>query len=257
MATTPTWQAATTGQPGKSSHVNQFLGSHTAQIIYPGTSRASVVTSGSTTSGTTGTYLAQSFTTAVGQTTIGYVQAPITCNTTTGTALGPTTLSLFASSGTAPTGAALASVTIVPEYCYPAANLGNTNTMVTFPLPITTVTASTQYWLVLASASTGSFNYTWFRSASVSGASTSSNGTTWAAQAYGLRYNVFDKVVTNSPSWMILWEDNGARWVINTRNVVNNLITTYAEYTAGQTAAGYLQSYRNFTFTNGLLTGVA
>ncbi len=257
MPSTPTWQAATSGQRGSASHVNQFLGAHTAQIIYPGTSRASVLTNGSTTSFTNGTYLAQSFTTAVGQTTIGYVQVPVTCNTSTGTALVPTTLSLYASSGTAPTGSALISVTLVPEYVYPAANLGNTNTMVTIPMPITGLTASTQYWLVLASASTGSFNYSWFRSASASGASTSNNGTTWVAQAYGFRYNVFDKVVTNAPLWMALWEDNGARWVINTRNSVNNLITTYAEYTAGQTTTGYLASYRSFTFTNGLLTGVA
>lgn len=253
MSAVPTWLGATAGQPGQSGQINQFLGSHTAQYLYTGTQTASVATSGSTTTSSNGLWIAQSFTTALGQTAIGYVQGPISTTTTTGASLAPTTLSLYASSGGAPAGSPLVSTTVTAEYAYLSTANGNTNTFTTYPLPVTGLTASTTYWLVLHStASSGAF--TWFRSASASGASTSTNGTTWSAQTYGLRYSVFNQAATGN--LVSIWEDAGIRWTAMTYTG-GNLINSIGEYTLAQGTAAYVQSYRALTYSGDLLTGVA
>jgi hypothetical protein len=256
MSVIPNWLGATPASLPQSGQVNQFLGTHNTQILYAGASTASVLTSGATTTSSNGLYLAQSFTTAAGQTAIGYITCPISTTTTTGASLAPTTLSLYANSGSAPTGAALGSVTLTAEYAYLSTANGNTNTFTLYPLPVAGLTASTTYWLVLAStASSGA--YTWFRSASASGASTSANGSTWAAQTYGFRYNVFDQ--TASGLQTATWEDSGARWTASTYNTAAavNQYASYAEYTVAQGANAYVQSYRAFTYSSGLLTKVA
>lgn len=256
MSVIPNWLGATPASSPQSGQVNQFLGTHNTQILYAGTSTASVLTSGAATTSSNGLYLAQSFTTAAGQTAIGYITCPISTTTTTGASLAPTTLSLYANSGSAPTGAALGSVTLTAEYAYLSTANGNTNTFTLYPLPVTGLTASTTYWLVLAStASSGA--YTWFRSASASGASTSANGSTWTGQSYGFRYNVFDQ--TASGLQTATWEDSGARWTASTYNTAAsiNQIAAYAEYTVAQGTAQYVQSYRALTYSSGLLTKVA
>lgn len=253
MAVTPTWLAATTGQPGSAGQVNQFLGSHASVVLYAAVQKAAQATAGATFTSTNGLFLAQSFATAVGQTTIGYVSVPITTTTTTGASLATTTLSLYANSAGAPTGSALVSTTLTAEYAFNAS--GGTNTVsVIYPLPATGLTASTTYWLVLASAGNVTNNYTWFRSNQTSGASTSPTGVTWTAQTYGFKYAIFDQ--TASGLQTATWEDSGARWTAQTYSGTGE-ITTLAEYTVGQTASGYLQSYRTLTYTGGLLTGVA
>jgi hypothetical protein len=68
---TPTWQAATTGQLPKAAQVNQSLGTHKIQLLYPALRKANQSTAGSGTTQTNGLYIAQSFTTAVGQTQTG------------------------------------------------------------------------------------------------------------------------------------------------------------------------------------------
>lgn len=255
MATTPTWQAATSGQPALAGHVNQFLGTHGSTILYDAVQQAGNTTTGSTSTNSNGIYIAQSFTTGASQTAIGYIIAPIDSPTTSsGSVLAPTTLSLYANSAGAPTGSALVSVTVTAEYAYIAGGSGGSDTRVVFPLPITGLTANTQYWLVLAPAGNSTNHFTWFQSTAGSGASTSTNGTTWTTQAYGLRYQVFDQ--TASGLLKCIWDDAGARWLAFTRNSVSN-IQLYPEYTAGQTTAGYVQSVRNLSYTNGLLTGVA
>lgn len=255
MAST-NWLGATPGQAPLARQVNQFLVTHPTTYLYAATSQASVVTSGAATTSSNGLYLAQQFTTGASQTAVGYVLAPISTTSTSGASLAPTTLGLYANSAGAPSGAALGSVTLTAEYAYLSTANGNTNTFTVYPLPVTGLTAATTYWLVLAStASTGS--YTWFRSASASGASTSPNGSTWTAQAYGFRYQVFDQAASGLPT--ATWEDSGARWTAATWNTAAaiNQYASFAEYTAAQGTAQYVQSYRALTYSNGLLTGVA
>jgi hypothetical protein len=250
---TPTWQAPTSGSVALAAHGSQLLGTHGFQSLYTATQRAAVVTNGATVTTTASTFLAESFTTAVGQTTIGYVTVPVTASTSTGTTTSTTTLGVFANSAGAPTGSAISSTTLTAEYAWNAAGSGSQNVLVTYPLPTTGLSASTQYWLVLGStSSTG--NYSWFRSAAASGASTSPDGTTWTAQAYGFRYAVFDQTV--SGPLVSTWEDSGARWTVTTYRT-NGEINTFAEYTAGQTASGYLQGFRTLSYTTNALTGVA
>lgn len=251
---TTSWLAATSGQPPLAQHINQFLVPHPTTYLYTGNSQASVVTSGATTTGTNNLWLAQSFTTGASQTAIGYVQVPISTTTTTGANLAPTTLSLYANSAGAPTGAALVSTTLTAEFAYLTTSNGNTNVFTTIPLPITGLTPATTYWLVLHSTtSTGQF--TWFRSASASGASTSTNGTTWTAQSYGFRYNVFDQFPT--APLVAIWGDSGARWWVGGSFQSSSQVGQAAEYTGGQTAAGYNQGFRLYFYSGALLTGTS
>lgn len=249
MVNTPVWQAATLGQPTLAAHPNQFIGTHVVQPQYTAVQTAAVNTVGATSTSSSGTWLAESFTTAVGQTSIGYVITSLRSNTTSGTVLSPTTLSLYANSAGAPTGSPLATVTVTTEYAFNAV----LSTLQPYPLPVTGLTASTTYWLVSPAAGNATNHYSWFRSAAVSGASTSPNGTTWTAQAYGFQYEVFDQ--TPSGQLTTTWEDSGARWTVFTYNG-SGLPATFAEYTAGQTSSGYLQSVRSFTYSGSALTGI-
>jgi hypothetical protein len=252
--TTPAWLGATTSSLPVAGQANQFLGTHTASYLYAGALKVSQTTAGSTSSNTNGLYLAQSFTTAAGQTAVGYVSVPITTTTTSGASLATTTLSLYANSGAAPTGSALVSTTITAEYANKASG-GTATVSVLYPLPIATLTAGTEYWLVLAAAGTSGVDYTWYRSNQTSGASTSTTGTSWSAQAYGFEYAVYDQ--SASGLLTATWEDSGARWTATTYVATTNQIHTFGEYTVGQTAAGYTQGFRTYTYTSGLLTGVA
>jgi hypothetical protein len=256
MPFVPAWLGATPGQSPQAGQVNQFLGTHNIQYLYAAVQTAAQSTAGAAATTTNGQFLAQSFTTAGGQTAIGYVIVPVTTATTSGASLAPTTLSLYANSGGAPTGAALVSATITAEY----ANLlsSGTNTVkVVYPLPATGLTASTTYWLVLSSAGNVSNSFSWFRSNQVTGASTSPTGSVWTGQAYGFEYQVFDQ--TTSGLQLCTWEDSGARWTSTTYNTAAgiNQLATYAEYTVAQGSNAYVQSYRAFTYSSGLLTKVA
>jgi hypothetical protein len=199
---------------------------------------------------TNGLYLAQSFTTAVGQTTIGYVQLDMSTTGGLVSILPPTTLSLYANSGVAPSGSALVTTTVAAEYV--ATHVGTT---ITIPLPITGLTASTTYWLVLTPAGDASHFFNWNKSNQVSGASTSVNGTAWTAQAYGLLYQVWDQTIS-SQQVISIWEDSGARWTWF--DYSGSTPTVIAEFTAGQTvtATSYTQSYRSLTFSGSAVTSI-
>jgi hypothetical protein len=241
---TPSWLAATSGQATKAGQVNQFLGAHACTLCYSGVLKASQFTAGSGAVNSNSLYIAQSFTTAVGQTTIGRIAITLA---RTGTP-APFTLSLQASSSGHPSGTPLVSTVVPPDlFNGPAATPS-------LPLPITGLTASTQYWLVINAIGDPSDYFSWSKSNQVSGASTSANGTTWTAQSYGLMYNVFDATATGQ--LQNTWEDNGARWTIFAYTA-QNLPNTLIEYTAGQTATGYMYSSRGLTYTNGLLTSVS
>ena len=240
---TTTWLAATTGQPPLAQQVNQLLTTHTTQNLYAGTLKASG-TGGSGFTTTNGQWLAQSFTTAVGQTAIGYITAEAFPNGTGVLTLAPTTISLYTNVAGAP-GTALITTALTTEY----ANTSPVDTI--FPLPITTLTASTQYWIVVAAAGNGTVSYQWNKSSAASGASTSTNGTTWTAQAFGLRYQVFDQSLV--PPLTATWEDGGQRWSTYYYANANSLLTGYGEYTAGQTTAGYVSSFRNINYQSGAI----
>lgn len=247
MATTPTWQAATSGQLPLAAQVNQFLGPHQMQLLYPSLRKSSQTTAGSGNVTTNGTWLAQSFTTATGQTTIGYTQLNIVTTGGMAGVLTPTTVSIYTNNAGAP-GTALVSTTVSAEYVTQAP------ATVTFPTPVTGLTQSTTYWIVVSAAGDSTHNFQWNKSNQTSGASTSANGTTWAAQTYGFIYQVWDQTISgNTP--LLTWEDGGARWVWFSYSA-NNEINTVAEFTAGQTTMGYTQSFRVPAYTGGQLTGV-
>lgn len=247
--TAPAWQAATAGQAPQAAHINQLLSTHTATILYTG-----ILTSAETTPipaaiWSDGQWLAQSFTTTATQTTVGYVQIPLTTPIATGAALPPTTLALYANAAGAPTGSPLVSTTITAEYAYQASGGGtNTTTMVTYPLPASGLTPNTTYWLVLAPAGIPGTWYLWNQTTQTSGASISTDGVTWTPRTYGLMYEVYDQSATLP--LVGTWEDGGARWTVIPAYAAYNQPAALAEYTAGQTPAGYLQSYRTLTYTN-------
>lgn len=253
MSGVPAWLGATTGQTGVAGQINQFLGTHPATVLYAATQTAGQTTAGASSTNTNGTYLAQSFSTAGGQTAVGYVILPLSTTTTSGSSLAPTTVSLYANASGAPTGSALVSATVTAEYANLATGGTATNTAF-YPLPVTGLTASTTYWIVVASAGTSGNNYTWFRSNQASGASTSANGTTWTAQSYGFKFQVFNQAASGLLTHT--WEDSGARWTWNGYGTTN-LITKQAEYTTSQGTNQYVQSFRTLSYTSGLLTGVA
>lgn len=243
----PPWQAATSGQQGLAGHVNQLLGSHPATLLYAGVQRAAQTTGGGGYVSSAGTWIAQQFTTASGQTTIGYLVLVLYANISSGSSLAPITVGLYANSGGAPSGSPLVTATVTSEYSY-AAPLN-----MVVPLPATGLTASTTYWIVTTPVGNGTYYYAWNKSNQASGASTSATGTSWTAQSYGLEYQVYDQSATGPLT--CTWSDSGARWTWIGYNG-SGLVNQYAEYTAGQTPAGYLQSFRNLTYSGSLLTGV-
>lgn len=256
--TTNTWLGATTGQPPLAQQPNSHIGIHQMQTILNGTLRSAQSTASGTSAFTSsnGTWLAQSFSTAVGQTTIGYISISIAALSALGSQLAPITIGLYASSGTAPTGSAIFTILGTAEYINPAP------AFVAFPMPVTGLTASTQYWLVTQPQGNATFNYEWNQSNQTSGASTSTNGTTWTAQAYGFLYAVYDQPWSQASGQPIvgLWEDGGARWQIFYSGSVGStsgpVLSNTAQYTTSQNN-GYQQGFRNVNITNGLVQGWA
>lgn len=254
MLPVPTWQAPTTGQSANAGAVNQLLGTHAITYVWSGAVQVSNVTDASAHQSGNGLWLAQKFTMGASQTATGHVVCGIGSFTPSGSTLGPATLSLQADSGGAPSGTALSSVTVYTEYTYAASSHGVASALVYYPLPASGLTAAGTYWLVLSPAGTGGNHYTWEESTAGTGASTSANGTTWTAQAYGFRYQVYDASAV--PPLLGTWEDSGARWTAYAYNGSLQLTSLY-EYTAGQTTSGYASSARTLSYTSGLLTGVA
>jgi hypothetical protein len=77
---------------------------------------------------------------------------------------------------------------------------------------------------------------------------------TWTAQAFGLRYSVYDQ--SPVPPLIGICEDAGARFTLLTWSASAGPATV-REFTSGQTIAGYAESSRALSYSNGLLTGVA
>lgn len=235
----PAWQAPTSGQPALAGHVNQLLGTHPTAYLYAGTLTASA-TGTATGVASNGLWLAQRFTTGSAQAAVGYVTF---ASAVTGSP-APWTISIQANAGSAPSGTPLASVQFPQELAA---------STVTALLPCA-VAASTQYWIVAQATGDMGDYFAWAKSTAASGALTSPDGATWAAAAYGLRYNVYDR----SPSGPLVGvvEDSGARFTLLTWSASAGPAKV-AEYTTGQTASGYAESSRTLSYTNGLLTGAA
>jgi hypothetical protein len=244
--TTNTWLGATSGQPPLAQQPNSHLGIHKTQFIYAGSQIASQTTAGSGGTASNGTWVAQSFSTG-SATTIGRVVLGLSANTALGANLGAMTIGIYANSAGAPTGAALLTVQATAEYVNPGPAL------MMFPMPLTGLSTSTTYWLVTQPAGNASFQYTWNKSNQASGTSTSTNGTTWTAQAYGSIFQVFDGTITGN--FETTWEDNGARWELLYYANPGPEISNIAQYTTSQNG-GYQQGYRTFSYVNGLLQTV-
>lgn len=247
--TTNTWLGATSGQTPLAAQPNAFLGIHATQYGYAGAQIASQTTAGSGGTASNGLWIAQSFTTGVGQTSISRIKMGLSANSNLGSQLGPMTVGIYANSAGAPTGSALLTVQATAEYVSPAPAL------VMFPMPLTGLTASTQYWIVSQPAGGVSFQYTWNKSNQTSGTSTSTNGTSWTAQTYGSIFQVFDQTITGSLEY--LWVDNGARWVLfyYSGPTAGTELINVAEYTTSQNG-GYQQGFRTLGYVNGILQGV-
>ena len=245
---TPNWLAATSGQLPKAAQVNQLLGTHNVLPLYPALRKANQSTAGSGTTQTNGLYIAQSFTTAVGQTQIGYVV--LTVSTTGGFTglLPPTTLTLRPNNAGAPSSTILGSTTVASEYVAagPATSI--------IPMPVSGLTASTTYWLVLSATGDSTHHFNWSKSNQTSGTSTSPDGTTWTAQTYGSLYEVWDQTISGF-NVILTWEDSGNRWVWLDYNG-NGTLNKIAEFTAGQTTTGYMQSFRTLAYTGTTITTV-
>lgn len=239
--TTPTWQAAASGQPPLAAHVDQFLVSHASAYLYTGAQQGGQATLGSGSTDSDGLFMAQSFTSGssfpLGRVVLhlGLTGAPAT-----------TTVSIQASSGGAPSGAALVSTTLPPVM------VPGTAAAVSIPLPCP-LTSGTEYWIVVAAAGDASDYYAWSASNQASGASTSADGTTWTAQAYGFYYSYWDQSAVLP--LVHDYDDAGARWTTWTWTAGRP--TGLREWTAGQSATGYLASSRTLAYTGTYLASVA
>lgn len=240
---TPAWKGASTGSAPLAGQVNQFLGAHAATFVYTGAEKDNQSTAGSGAVNSNSLWIAQSFT-AGSNYTSGRVVLTLAV---TGTP-APWSLSIQSNSGTAPSGTVIGGPVSLPPGFAPGA-------AATVSIPLQAALSSgTKYWIVANAAGDVSNFYAWSKSNQVSGASTSTNGTTWTAQSYGLLFQAWDNT-TVTPLVHTL-EDSAARWTtwaFNTQGTPSKL----SEYTVAQAASDYVQSVRSFTYTNGLPVSVA
>lgn len=244
---TPSWLAASVGSRADAGLVTQFLGTHAATWLYPGTQRGAESTGSGLYQGTNrALYLAQSFTTSSSQTTIGVVALQISTvgGSPTTAAIGPLSVSLYASSAGLPTGGPLATTAVAEQVVY------SSPFWLPVPLPAS-VTASTVYQIVVAPAGTASSYYVWQQSDQTSGASTSGDAAAWAAQGHGMMYQVYDQGASGLPQYLV--EDSGAR--VTQLSYSGSVVSSLTESTIAQDGT-VLTSTRTLTYSNGLLTGV-
>lgn len=228
---TPAWLGATSGQRPQASQVNQFLGAHAVSYLYTGALIGSQTTLGSGSATTATTYVAQSFTTPASTVALGRIVLDLT---STGSP-PPVSISIQAAVGAAPSGTPLVTTSVPADY------VGG---IVSIPVPYASLAASTQYWIVAAIGTSGSY-FSWLKSNQTSGASASTNGTSWTAQTYGLYYAYYDQTVTAPLTHT--WEDAGARWTAPTYNA-NGTPASLREYTVAQGTGGYVYSLRSFAY---------
>ena len=248
---TASWLAATIGQPTRPGLINQFLGSHTSSWLYSGnTLQSSQQTGASVYQSSHAQYLAQTFNTTSAQTTIGQVliQVSTVGGSPVTATIPPLTVSLYANAGGVPTGSAIATTSVTEQYVYLQPF------WVTVPLAVTGLTAATPYWLVVSPAGSASAYYVWQQSNQTSGAALSSDGLSWADQAYGFMFQVYDQLGTNWPP-VSLTDDNGSR-VTTFTYTATNLLSTITESVVAQGGTSFFSS-RTISYTGVYPTGVS
>lgn len=245
------WLAATAGQRPQPGQLTQFLGGHSATFVHAGsTLQSSQATGDALYVSTASTYLTQEIVTGPAQTVIGSLGLQISTvgGSPVSATIPPLQVSLYASSLGLPTGSALASTTLAEQFAYSGPF------WLTVPLAATGLAPSTPYQIVVAAAGTSSAYYVWQRSNQTAGAATSPDGATWAAQAYGFMYQVYDLAGTTGPPLYVL-EDAGARVTQLTYNAAGQL-TGIAETTAAQ-GGGTLYSSRTIAYSGRFPIGVS
>jgi hypothetical protein len=240
---TPVWIGATSGQPQLANQVNQFLGTHAATYVYTGASFSSQGTTGSGSVNSNGLYVAQSFTT--GSTT---AMGRITLTMTTTAVPTPLTVQIRTNNAGAPSSTVLVS-TVIPSPWATASVLAQS-----IPVPVTGLSTSTTYWIVTLPAGDVSDFYSFYKSNQVTGVSTSTNGTSWTAQTYGILYAAYDQ--STVLPLVHTWEDGNARITLFTSNS-NNTPSSIEEYAVAQGANQYAYSYRQYTYSGTMVTKIA
>lgn len=240
---TPAWKGASSGSAPLAGQINQFLGAHAATFVYTGAEKDNQSTAGSGAVNSNSLWIAQSFT--AGSTyTSGRVVLTLAA---TGTP-APWSLSVQSTTAGAPSGTVVGGpVSLPPGF------VSGSAAAVSIPLQAA-LSSGVEYWIVAAAAGDVSDFFAWSKSNQASGASTSTNGTTWTAQTYGLLFQAWDN--TSVPPLVHTLEDSAARWTtwaFNAQGTPSKL----SEYTVSQAANDYVQSVRSFTYTNGLPASVA
>lgn len=248
MSAIPTWLAATAGHGAQAGQVNQFLGVHNSVFLYQGTQKAAQTTGAAVYQSTQSQWLAQSFTTAAGQTQVGavWLQIATVGGSPTSAAIPALTVALYAGSNGTPTGSALASTSIAEQVVY------SSGFWLQVPLPVT-VTPSSAYQLVVSQAGTSSHYYVWQQSNQTSGASTSADGVTWTTQAYGLLFQVLDQAVTGT--LQALYDDSGARVTQLSYNT-SGVLSQVTDSVLAQDGS-IVTTTRSLTYSGASLIGVA
>lgn len=252
MVTTPIWQGASAGFAANAGHVNQFLGTHSSSFILSGaTLQSSQATGHSGQAAFTDSvtyYISQTIVTTASQTTIGSLglQLNVVGGSPSLTLVPPITVSLYADLLGSPTGSPLATTTISGQYVY------SSSFWVQVPLVVSGLTPLTNYHIVTSLTGNSNHYYAWQRSNQSSGAATSTNGTTWVNQSYGMMYQVYDQNGTGVVTFV--YDDGGSHWVRFTYNT-NGSVATITEHTATQSGSS-LDSSATLTYTNGLMTSL-
>jgi hypothetical protein len=241
---TPAYLSASANSTTYAAQINQFLGAHATTFIYTGVSLGGATTLGSGSVNTDGLYIAQEFVPGTAQTPGRFTfQMSLT-----GTP-GPLTVSIQTSTGGAPSGTAVATTVVPYEY------VPGTSMVVSIPLPCS-LAASTDYWAVFNAVGDASDYYSLYKSNQTSGASTSTNGSSWTAQTYGLYYQRFDQSASPSTNMLHTYEDSGAKWTAWTWNG-DYQVSELQEYIVAEGSGNYFWSQRTFTYFSESLVTVA
>lgn len=248
----PAYKASVVGGPGNAGGINQFLVPHNAAFIYDGALLKSSQSTGIGVYTTTqDQYLSQQFQTAASQTTISQVWLQV--STVGGSAIAnnitPLTIGIYADSGGEPTGSALVSASLTETAVYAS------GFWVIVPLPVTGLSPSTSYHIVVNPAGTSSSYYVWQNNNQAGGGSTSPDLVIWTDQSFGFVYRVYDQTFAGGSLVQYVIEDAGDRWTKYGYDATNE-VTSINEYTVDQTGNSSLNLTHTLTYTNGFLTGV-
>lgn len=252
MTEIPTYKASVVGGPGNAGGVNQFMVPHNATAVFDSATQQAGQSIGNGLYATTqDQYLSQQFLTTASQTTISevWVQVSVVGGSAITNTIAPLTVGIYADAGGEPTGSALASGSLAETAVYAAPF------WVVVPLPVTGLTASTAYHVVVGAAGTSSTYYVWQNSNQTSGASTSPDFVAWTDQSFGFMFRVYDQTATGGSLINYVIEDNGVRWTQYGYDATNE-VTTITEYTIDQTGNGSFSTSATLSYTGGFLTGV-